>query len=149
MVHRYDVVADLLDQVDMSVLSGHQPAMPAMARLLSGEPVANIIDDETDEGVRKTLLAVVGREKLYDTEQAALALFDVLARLEKPLIEARMAALTDTVMRCSREGDAAGSRQALAERMELKNRELLIQQALSAGDIQQLTVLFAPPPREP
>jgi DNA primase len=144
MVHRYEEVADLMMRVDPRVLDAHAAVRPALARLTLREPVTNIIDDETDRGVKKTLVAVVARERLYTRDEAALALCDILARLTKPLHEAEMAFQTDQFLHANRRGEPEAARLALAARMRIKQLELGIQQALQAGEIEELILLLEP-----
>ena len=99
VVHRYAQVADLLTRADPKLLEGHGPVQAVLARLLVGESVAAVAEDQADAAVRRTLHVVVARDLLYSEEEAATALVQVLVRLWRPRYTARMAALREDVDR--------------------------------------------------
>lgn len=83
LVHRRDQVSDLVRAMDPALLLARYPAELAevVARLLAGEPEAGILPELADPGVRRTLQAVVAREKLYDEDEAALGCCQILLRI--------------------------------------------------------------------
>ncbi|MCB9678823.1 MAG: DNA primase [Alphaproteobacteria bacterium] len=135
LVHCYDQVADLLQRVPVAIFATHQAVMPAMARLLTGEPAAAVIADEADDGVRRTLLAVVARQGLYEPEMAARGVCDMLLRLIQP----RLAARTTWVQRAldDSERSGVGLRELLTERQSLKHHDTRLRKALQANDFGQ------------
>jgi DNA primase len=128
LIHCYDRVADLLQRVPPEVFATHAPVMPAMSRLLTGEPAASVIGDEADEGVRRTLLAVVARQGLYQPEMAARGLCDMLLRLVQPRIDARTRFVRQGLEDAERTG--AGLRELLMERQQLKAHEVALRALL-------------------
>jgi DNA primase len=93
LVHRYGEVGDLMHQADPGLLDPQ--VRPLVARLLTGEPAVRILDDLPDGGIRRLLAATVARPQLYEPDQAASALVDLLVRLARPEHDARVAALRD------------------------------------------------------
>ncbi|MEO0603035.1 MAG: DNA primase [Myxococcota bacterium] len=135
LVHRRDLVADLLVRADPALFDAHEPVKPALARLVSGEPVASIIDETGDSGVKRTLLAVVARDELYTEEQAPRAVIDVLVRLTQPLRAAKLARLQDDVSRLEVEGRFDELPDVIREKMALQQQEKALEQALRASDL--------------
>ncbi len=144
LVHRYDQTVDVLRRTDPHLLDAHAPILPAVARLVSGEPVAGILPDITDQGVSRTIAAVVARDKLYSEEGAAIAMCDILARLGGPGRAARLRALTDDAGRAGREGDLSLLRAATAEKSTLISMERQLEQSLSEGNVEQCILLMHP-----
>ena len=134
LVHRYDQVADLMVASDPGLMRGHEVAANAIARLIQGENVTSILDDEPDPGVRRTLEAVVARRKLYDVDQAKAGLCGVLAGLAEPLRRAKLEHLKQEVQAAQRASDPEASRAALHRIAELRRAESGIAAALRAGD---------------
>ncbi|HMV69884.1 MAG TPA: hypothetical protein PKA64_23795, partial [Myxococcota bacterium] len=93
LVHRYDQVGDLMHRADPGLLDPE--IRPLIARLLTGEPAVRVLDDLAEGGVRKLLAATIARRDLYEPDQAAAAVVDLLVRLARPQHEARVAALRD------------------------------------------------------
>jgi len=135
LVHHRDQVADLLSRANPALFDSHAEARPALARLISGEPVATIIDETADRGVKRTLLAVVARDSLYTREQAPRAVIDVLVRLTQPLRAAKHARLDDDVTRLNREGRYEELQSAVREKLELQRREKALASELKASDL--------------
>lgn len=144
LVHRYDQTVDVLRRTDPHILDGHTPILPAVARLVSGEPVAGILPDMADDGVSRTIAAVVARDRLYTEKDAAIAMCDILARLGGPRRAARLRALTDDAGRAGREGDLSQLRAATAEKTALILLERQLEQSLSEGNVEQCILLMHP-----
>jgi DNA primase len=118
IIHRRDDVIDLVGRCSLEVLAEHPHTQPAVARLMSGEPVAAVTADEPDHMVEKTLNTVVAREELYTIEQSAGAVCDVLDRLTRDRRAGWMRAIRGEVERASREGDY--------ERVQVGTRDILV-----------------------
>src|SRR5690606_10472307 len=142
LVHRYDVVADLVARSDPRLLDAHDPVRPTVARLVSGEPVASILDDTADAGLRRTLSAIVARDRLYTPEEAPLAVCQVLDRLGKPMREARKAALNAEVGAASAAGDIEALRRAASEKTHIARWESDLQKALRSRDLDRCAQLL-------
>jgi len=119
VVHRRDQVGDLLTRIDPSLLGGPEEVRGAVARLVAGEPVAAVMADVRDAGLARTLSAVVARETLYEPEQAALGLCQVLDALARPRRENTLAHLTSEVDRLLRAGKTEEARGAMQARAAL------------------------------
>ena len=135
LVHHRDQVADLLSRADPALFDGHAEVKPSLARLLSGEPVATVIDETGDTGVKRTLLAVVARDGLYTREQAPKALVEVLVRLTQPLFVARRAKLDDDISRLDTEGRYEDLQASVREKVELQQQEKALERALKESDL--------------
>lgn len=120
LVHRYDQVADLVQALPTSVFSDHPATHPALARLLTGEPVAAVLNEEGDPGVSRTLSAVVARGTLYSPEEAPLALAQVVRRLLRPRQTAAHARSKAESEAAIKTGDFAGARALLERHAALK-----------------------------
>lgn len=119
LVHRYDHIADLLQRVPAAVFADHPPVHAAMARLLTGEHPANVLEDEPDEGVRRTLAAVVGRQDLYEPKVAARGLCDMVDNLARPRLMARKTWLQHRLSQVQQSGDFSELRVVLVENQAL------------------------------
>jgi DNA primase len=144
IVHRYDQTVDILRRSDPSILDAHEPIRPTVARLVSGEPVAGILPDITDTAIARTVAAVVARDKLYDLDEAAMAMCHILARLGAPLRAARLRVLTDEAGRAGRQGDLSRLRAATAEKSALISLQRQLEQALSETSVEQCIRLMHP-----
>jgi len=159
LIWRRDQVGDLLAAVSPQLLAAHEEVRPALARLLSGEPVAAVIEDTTDDGVQRTLRAVVAREKLYTEEQAPEALVSILVKLVTPLRKAAIGAWEDRVRQAERTGDVTLLVEASGQRKKMHTLRRDLDHALRQanltrcldliGEIAELSAQArqAPPPR--
>lgn len=136
LVHRYGEVADLISRVSPSLFEGHEPVRPALARLLTGEPVAAILPEVTDAGVKKTLLAVVARPKLYEPEESGKATLQLLATLARPIRAAKLAALAEEIRKAEAAGDVARLTGAMRQKKTLQDRERALNDALRHGRVE-------------
>ncbi len=135
LIHRYDQVADLVQGVPLDVFADHPATHASLARLLSGEPVANILDEEPDPGVARTLAAAVAREVLYTEEQAALAAAQVIRRLLEPRLQARRTRLNNALEAALRDGDEEARATIIRQRAELLAQTRALDEALARGDL--------------
>ncbi|MCB9681469.1 MAG: DNA primase [Alphaproteobacteria bacterium] len=133
LIHRYDQVADLVRRVDPAILDHHAPAKPAIARLLQGESVTGILDDEPDLGVRRTLAAVVARTVLYTDHEAARAVVEVMVRLARPLLEMRAADAHGDAVRFGRAGEPDAARAAVAAYDRIRRDLRALEAAMDVG----------------
>lgn len=136
LVHRYDVVADIIARADPRLLSDHAAVQPVIARLLTGEPVAGILPDLTDPGVQRALSAVVARDRLYNGAEARQAALDILVRIARPLRAARHAELGRSI--------AAGNTKAIADKQRLLKEERDLEIALRAKKLDLVLTLLQP-----
>jgi DNA primase len=143
LVHHYDQVADLLQRIDPAIFDGHAPARPAIARLMSGEPIASVVSDEEEDGVRRTLVAVVTRDTLYTAEQAPLAICQILNGLAKPIYDNVLRRLTRTIENASTQNRPEECHEALKNRAEHKRLRESIASALKKADIETSIQLLA------
>jgi DNA primase len=134
LVHRYAQVADLLPCAPPALFADHAPVVPVLARLSTGEPVAAVLEEVADPGVRRTLAAVVARPKLYEADQAAQAMVEVLSHFYKPIRDALRADLTRRTEEAARRGDEDALRRATTRRKELGDEDRALHHALGSGD---------------
>jgi DNA primase len=143
LVHRYDRVADLVQRAPPRLLEDHAPVIPVVARLLSGEPVAAVLQEVEDEGVRRALSAVVTRAELYEPGRAAIGAVEVIDRMSR---RRRRDAL-DRLLAAQKEALAAGDlgayRKVAEERKALAQLETDIDNALRTQDIASAIALLA------
>jgi len=119
LVHRRDEVADLLARANPDLFAAHTIVRPTIARLLAGEPVAAILEDVHDEGLQRTLRAVVARQELYTREEAPAAMVNVLVRLYRPLHNRAMAVINRELPRALASSDFARYRELGATKKQL------------------------------
>lgn len=144
LVHRHPQVADAVGRTDPTVLDDHPAVRSVIARLVSGESVASILDDEPDLGVRRALSGVVAREGLYPEDAAAAAAVEVLAKLARPRWEAKKAELKAAAVREAREGRPEQARLAHQTLHTLSTRIRDLEEALSRRDIDAALTHLAP-----
>jgi DNA primase len=133
LVHRYAEVADVLSQIDPATFAVGAPVLAVFARLLSGEAVAAILED--DPALRKALGDAAARDLNYAPEDAAAAAIEIVARRSRPLRAARLSALTQEMERCASHGDFDRLRAVAAEKMELLARDRVLDRAVRDRDI--------------
>lgn len=144
LVHRYDQVADLVQRVDPQLLVAHGVLARIIARLLQGERVTALLDDETDPGVTRTLAAVTARGELYAEAQAERAVVEVLARIARPLWDGQIAEATTQMTAAARARDFDGARTASERKNFLALRRRSLDQALDTGDLELAVALLEP-----
>ncbi len=144
LVHRHEQVADLVRRTDPGVLDDHPPLRTVVPRLVQGESVGSVLDDEHDLGVRRALTSVAARNDLYPPEESGLAMVDVLSRLARPQWEALSEASRSEAVRRAQAGDAAGAREAHARLIAVQQRNRALEAALGARDIPAALALLAP-----
>ncbi|MEZ4238895.1 MAG: DNA primase [Myxococcota bacterium] len=155
VVHRYDQVADLVARLDPSVLGwvagedasedAQQAVRAALARLVSGEPVATVIEDGADPTMQRVLRAIVARDKLYDEAEAATALAHIVDRMARPRWSARLNQLKGQIARAEASGDSATLLAAMRDKKALHEREKRLDTALRHGDVAQALALVGDP----
>ncbi|MFT6143021.1 MAG: DNA primase [Myxococcota bacterium] len=143
LVHRYDHVADLVQRAPPTLLDEHTPVIPVIARLVSGEPVAAVLQDTEDPGVQRTLSAIVGRTELYEVASAAAGMLTMVDRLSRRRRLSAIEALTRASQKALEAQDMEGYRTAATERMRQKEREELLEAALARGDAEVTMQLIA------
>lgn len=135
LVHRYGAVADLATRIDPALLDGHEPVRAAVARLIVGEPVAAIASDERSPDVVRLLHAVVAKEGLYAEADAAIAMCEVIEKLEAPAVERRLQILMRSQEEALRAQDMEAQRRAGTERMALLAHRKAVTAAVRKGDV--------------
>ncbi len=135
LVHRYGAVADLATRIDPALLDGHEPVRAAVARLIVGEPVASIASEERHPDVVRLLHAVVAKEGLYAESDAAIAMCEVIERLEAPAVEQRLQLLMRSQEEALRAQNMEAQRQAGTERMALLAHRKAVTAAVRKGDV--------------
>lgn len=117
-VHRLDEAGETLRRVPPDLID---PAIvPALARLMDGESPPAILDDIDDPGVRRTLSAVVARDRLYAPPEAAPAVAEITGVLAKQRVEGALAQAQDAAVQALRAGDQEAGAKALARKRALE-----------------------------
>jgi DNA primase len=142
LVHHHALVADLIHGADPELFANHAPVVPVIDRLCAGEPVAAVLPDVHDMGVRRTLNAVATRRELYEPDQALLGACQMLADLALPRWEARSRELTGRIAQASRAGDPS-VRALLQERTALVRRIKSLRPTLNRRDVEAARALLA------
>ncbi len=117
LVHHGETVAPLLKQADPTLISESHAVLDCLATLIRGEPLTTAIDATEDPDLRALLVAAGARQGLYAEERVLPAAQQILARLELPRIEQRLAQLHRGI-----DGSEAGSeeqRGLISERVRL------------------------------
>jgi DNA primase len=140
VVHRYGAVADLVARLDPALLGDQAPVRAALARLLSGEPVATVIEDGAEAQVQRVLRAIVARDKLYDESEAATAVAHIVDRMTRPRWSARM---NDLKRQIDHGGD--GMLGAVREKLALHQRQKELDGALRRGEVSRALDLLTDP----
>jgi DNA primase len=142
LVHRYAEVADLIARADPELFDPNPEVRGALARLIAGEPVAAILPELGDEGIARTLSAVVAREKLYEPDEASLGTCHILHGLGRPRREATLAQFTRRAEQARRDGDLDQYRAILAQRAALVTLRSKLQAALDSEDVAEFMRLL-------
>jgi DNA primase len=134
LVHQYDHVADVFSRLDPSLLEP-VPLRRAIARLLTGEPVAAVQAETELPELARVIQAVVAREELYTRDQAALAACELVERLGAARRERRVQELVRTIESALRAGDRAAHRAAGEEREKLISVQKDLRTHILARDV--------------
>ena len=136
LVHRHQLVAPLVAQVGFDAFAGHGAIVHIIERLLAGDPVASIIEEEGDPSIRRTLSTVVARDTLYTAEQAQKGMCQVLNQITQPVRHSRLASLAGEMDRANRDGDDGLFLALAQERRRLLSRDKALDRALHQNDIE-------------
>lgn len=135
LVHRLDKVGDLVGAMDPELFRGYPTEVPLLvARLLAGEPVAAILPDLEDPGVRRTLQAVITRDTLYEVDEAALGCCQILLRLTAAGREQALHQANRAITRSYAERDEAGRQAAQAHKARLLAEKAALETAIASKD---------------
>jgi DNA primase len=93
LIHHPQLVGPHIERADPTLISDSHAVLDVIATLLRGDPLTMAIDATDDPGLRNLLTAAAAKEGLYTEEQAQPAVQQLLARLEIPRIERRLAEL--------------------------------------------------------
>ena len=132
---------DLKSLISPVALDGQDHLQAAIARLVTGEPVAALLQDTLEEGLRKTLLAVVARDKLYTSEEVALGLCQIFERMRTPVRQSRLTILQRLLEESIRKNDIEKQRSVLSEQKHILSLKREIDSALRSGDIGEYCAL--------
>ena len=118
-------------------LGEHAQLKQVFARLVTGEPIASVLQDEMERGLNKTLLAVVARAHLYTPEEAALGLCQISERMRKPHRQNRLVILQRLLEESIRASDPEKQRMVLSEQKQLLSFKKDIESALRRSDLRR------------
>lgn len=100
LIHYPEHVAPLVEAVDPTLISSNHAVLDCIGILLQGQPLTAAIEASQDEGLRNLLAAAGARQGLYAEERAPSAAQQILARLEIPRVEQRLAELHRAIDAC-------------------------------------------------
>ena len=144
LVHRYPLTADILASFPMTLLQDEPEVVQDMlSRLANGEPPASVLADLTDDTARRTLSAVVARQTLYDEEEAALAMCQLIDTLDRAQKSARERALIQQMQDASQAKNREAMVAAVAELQSLKSLLKRLEGALLAREIPEWLAIHA------
>ena len=144
LVHRRDQVADLFGRADPSLIDDHVELQSVVARLYVGEPVASILNEIVDTGVRRTLAAVAAREELYEEADAATGMCQILHRLGEPQRAAQMAELGEQLRQARRDGNDEARLSVLGAQAKLRLHIRALEAALQRSNVEEYARLLDP-----
>ena len=135
LVHRGDLVGDLVRAMDPSLLDRYPDELKQVfARLLAGEPEAGVLPDVSDPGIRRTLQAVVARQKLYEEEDAALGCCQILLSITGPGRENALRQANLAITSAFASGDESARRAAQQKKSALLAEKAALETAIASKD---------------
>ncbi len=135
LVHCYDKVADVVTITDPMLLDDNPDVRAVVARLAMGDTTAAVLEETRDDGIRRTLSAIVARAELYKEPEARFAMCQMLDKLGRPRREARLARLTVEVKDAGRKGDREAMASALRDQADLRARIRALSLASRQNDV--------------
>jgi DNA primase len=123
--------------------SDQGPAAPVIDRLAAGASVASILQDVEDTTVAKTLQGIASRADLYNEEQAAAGVAQVLHRLVTTRLDADIATCADAAQQALREGDLDRQEAATRTQSALRNVRKGLEAAIRGSRIEEWSRLAA------
>lgn len=129
LVHHGDRVAPLVQECDPDWVGGGREAREVVGAMLQGIPLPTILETVRDEGLGRVLREVAAREDLYDDERVETAARQVLAALEAPWIQARLARLHQEI-HAAEVGDDEARFERIRERVQLQARLVQLRRLL-------------------
>lgn len=140
LIHHPTQVGPLVRAVDPSLVTSRLDLARVIARLLQGEPLANLLDDLEDPALAEGLRAAAtqarvvrdGREEgVYTEENAAMAAEQLLARLELRRVEEQLHQIQSALEACGPDADGSSYRESLVTKSSLTRRRLELSRIVS------------------
>lgn len=135
LVHRRDEVLPLTQALGPTAWARQGAVVPTLGELLEGTAAAALLPELEDPGVRRTLMAVVARETLYTSDQAARGMAQALHRLLLPQLEDHLYGLDEDARRAYATRDYEAQGRATATAMALRKDLNAMKTSLNAGDL--------------
>lgn len=118
---------------DPSMVTDRQDIGRVIYRLLQGDPVTSILDDLLDPDARRVVLAAASREEQVEAERVPAMMRELLARMERRSVEARLRGLRERLAECERKGDADATRKVIVEQQRLNRRLMELMRIVPAS----------------
>ncbi|MCB9665609.1 MAG: DNA primase [Alphaproteobacteria bacterium] len=144
LVHRAEEVGDLVRRVDPGLIATDAVLARLVSRLLQGETLAAVLDDEEDPGVMRALAAIAARSALYAPDEAARAVVEVLARMARPQWDEELALATADAADAARARDFDRARAASTRKHVVSLRRRSLDRALDTADLELAITLLEP-----
>ncbi len=93
LVHFPDRVGPVVQTGDPALISDSHAFLDCIAALLQGQPLTVAMEATRDEALRALLASVAATDGLYEEDRAEQATHQILARLELPQVEQRLAGM--------------------------------------------------------
>lgn len=144
LIHRLDAVGAILLRADPALLGTDEVLQRLVPRLLEGEPVPRLLDDERDEAVRRALSAIVARAELYDDSAAAIGMCGVLGTIQKRRFEAHITECREAIRAARQLKDPTALAEAAQQIAAYSQRQRDLDDALRREDVDACLTHLAP-----
>ncbi len=122
LLHFPNEITDVMAGVDPGLVTDRDTVIQAMAWLMQGRLLPDVIESADDPDLARVLLAAAAREGLYTEEQARPAARQILDRLQENQLRADLARFKHDLATCGPEDDV--SRLKLLRQIQALQRQL-------------------------
>ena len=123
VIHHPEQVSPVLTTADPELVTDYPPARRAIALLMTGEQLTDVMDSVADPELNRVLLAAAARDGLYSAENAHSAAGQVLSRLEITAIDRSIGNLEQAIDACAIDGDKSRYFNLVKDRQALQKRK--------------------------
>ena len=122
IIHHTDKVAPSLRSFDPAWVSERHDVRDCLGALLSGRPVADVMERATDQELRRIIGGAAAESDLYQEERASRAAGEILARLELKALRQQLASIHQELSTCNASLDRTRYSDLIARRVALHSR---------------------------
>jgi len=123
LLHHPSTVAPVIAAADPAIVTDYDPAREALALLMEGKNLPEILHFLEDEDLSRVLLEAAARDGLYTSDNADNAARQILIKLELVHIEEALGSLERKIAGCTSSDDTSSYFSLVRDRQALQERK--------------------------